>query len=291
MDGEKTDITEVTCATCGNPVHGTFCSSCGEKVLSEKDHSLWHFVLEWFELFFHFDTKLLRTLKLLVFKPGFLTKEYWTGRRRTYMRPFQLLILLNVVYFFSSALAAHWGYGARVMFPTIEDLLGYRIYSHWLSGVVQDKLHADHISWDTYQQAFDAHLEQLAKSLVVLLVPLLALFLQLLYIRTKKLFLDHLIAAFHLVSFYIFFWSIFILLVAASIRISVIAGHPFQGVGIVGYIPMVVLIVYVFLALRRMYHESFLLELIGTLALILVGIHAITQVYDLVLFWITYAIV
>ena len=50
------------------------------------------------------ESKALRSLWLVVSKPGFLSNEYFSGRRVRYLKPLQLFVFLNVVYYFSITL-------------------------------------------------------------------------------------------------------------------------------------------------------------------------------------------
>jgi hypothetical protein len=46
-----------------------------------------------------FDGRLWRTLYALVAKPGLLTREYFAGRRRSYLRPTRLFLVMSVILF------------------------------------------------------------------------------------------------------------------------------------------------------------------------------------------------
>ena len=45
------------------------------------------------------DGRLWRTLAALLFRPGFLTREYFAGRRRRYIRPARLFLVLSLALF------------------------------------------------------------------------------------------------------------------------------------------------------------------------------------------------
>ena len=45
------------------------------------------------------DGKIVQTLKVLVTKPGMLTKEFLEGRRARYISPFRLYLTISVVFF------------------------------------------------------------------------------------------------------------------------------------------------------------------------------------------------
>src|SRR5208282_4911284 len=43
-----------------------------------------------------FDGRMWRTVVALVSRPGFLTREYFAGRRRRYIRPARLFLVLSI---------------------------------------------------------------------------------------------------------------------------------------------------------------------------------------------------
>ncbi len=79
-----------TCLNCGSTVTGAFCAACGQKLhihrtLGEFWHDLAHSV-------FHFDGKIWRTLPLLAWNPGHLTRRYVHGERAKFVSPFALFL-------------------------------------------------------------------------------------------------------------------------------------------------------------------------------------------------------
>src|SRR6266700_1069754 len=91
---------QVSCASCSAPLTGPFCAQCGEQVIDRHSLTLWHFLSHGvLHEFTHVDGKIFRTLRYLLFRPGFLAEEYFVGRRRAYVNPVQLL--LTVVVFFA----------------------------------------------------------------------------------------------------------------------------------------------------------------------------------------------
>ncbi len=86
------------CKNCNSELVGLYCSECGQKnteLLSVKA-----IVKEFADNVFSFDSRFFITLKYLIIKPGFLTKEYWAGRRTTYLSPLRMYLVLSVFYFF-----------------------------------------------------------------------------------------------------------------------------------------------------------------------------------------------
>src|SRR5204863_410628 len=85
-------------------LQGRFCHACGQKAAA-SDVSLHELLHEGLEEFAHVDGKAARTLKLLVTKPGALTKEFLEGRRARYISPLRLYLTCSLLFFALSALA------------------------------------------------------------------------------------------------------------------------------------------------------------------------------------------
>ena len=92
------------CANCQAPLQGEYCHHCGQSVHSvlRPVHGLFE---EFFETFLHIDGRILHTLPALFLKPGFLTLEYFSGRRVRYIAPFRLMFVLCLLAFFVLHLA------------------------------------------------------------------------------------------------------------------------------------------------------------------------------------------
>lgn len=91
-------------------------------------------------------------------------------------------------------------------------------------------------------QSITTVLEHTASKLIFLLIPVLALLLKLFYIRSKRLYYEHLIFSLHIHSF---FFLILILCLLAGFFIHV-------SIGIIA----LVFLIYTLLALRRYYRQS-----------------------------------
>ena len=91
------------CDNCGASVAGRYCGNCGQR-LEPPVHSLWHFLTVAMEDVTHADTRLWRTVRALLFKPGYLTHEFLAGRRARYLPPVRLYLVLSVVFFLASSM-------------------------------------------------------------------------------------------------------------------------------------------------------------------------------------------
>jgi hypothetical protein len=102
-DRETAEL-EHLCLNCGEPLHGTFCSACGQRVVPPRP-SLRELVGEAVAEFSGWDGKLANTLRLLIRRPGQLTIDFLDGRRARYIAPLRLYLSVSVVYFLLSAAA------------------------------------------------------------------------------------------------------------------------------------------------------------------------------------------
>ncbi|MEO6406969.1 MAG: DUF3667 domain-containing protein [Ferruginibacter sp.] len=90
---------ENNCLNCNAVIHGKYCHICGQENL-EPAESAWHLVTHFFNDITHFDGKFFSTLKLLIFKPGFLSTEYKLGRRSSYLNPVRMYVFTSAIFFF-----------------------------------------------------------------------------------------------------------------------------------------------------------------------------------------------
>ncbi len=91
------------CLNCGAPVSGKHCHDCGQasdlhvlsmrEVAGDVTHSL-----------LHLDSRAWQTIKLLVLKPGELTREFNAGRQQSYLPPFRFYLAISILFFALSAL-------------------------------------------------------------------------------------------------------------------------------------------------------------------------------------------
>ena len=88
------------CLNCENSIseEDNFCSRCGQ-VNDLKKVSLKQYLSAYFDDFLSFDSRLLNTIVGLIFKPGFVTKNYVEGKRMSYVNPFKLYIQITILFF------------------------------------------------------------------------------------------------------------------------------------------------------------------------------------------------
>ena len=91
------------CLNCGTELKGPFCYYCGQ-----PDRNFMRFfpalLRDLMEDLLDLDSRFMRTIKPLLFKPGRLTKDFMNGRRFRYTPPMRLYIFASIAFFLLAAL-------------------------------------------------------------------------------------------------------------------------------------------------------------------------------------------
>jgi uncharacterized protein DUF3667 len=101
-----------TCLNCGKTVQERYCTYCGQENL-EPIESVGHLVRHFFEDVTHFDGKFFLTVKDLLLRPGYLTREYVEGRRMTYLNPIRMYIFISALFFLALFAGSREGDGGQ----------------------------------------------------------------------------------------------------------------------------------------------------------------------------------
>jgi hypothetical protein len=113
--GEGAAAEQGACLNCGAALIGAHCHACGQKAqvhrtLAAYGHDLLHGV-------FHFEGKVWKTLPMLVFKPGELTRRYIHGERAKFVSPLALFLFAVFLMF-----AVVGGLAGEMHAPDLSDL-------------------------------------------------------------------------------------------------------------------------------------------------------------------------
>lgn len=92
-----------TCLNCNSIVENKFCPNCGQENI-EPRKSFSDLFFHFFEDLTHYENAFWKTIKNLLFKPAFLSKEYLSGKRLTYLAPIRLYIFISFITFFILAI-------------------------------------------------------------------------------------------------------------------------------------------------------------------------------------------
>lgn len=97
---------EIKCKNCDEILLGRYCHRCSQE---EKDLPRFlDFISNSFANILEFDFRIIRSLRLLLFKPSVLTLEYWNGKRITQTKPLRLLAFSLIFMIFSGALVDYF---------------------------------------------------------------------------------------------------------------------------------------------------------------------------------------
>jgi hypothetical protein len=135
------------CPSCGAQSEDLYCGNCGEKKVSQSDYSVRHFLKELTVTLTLLDLKVIRSLGMLMSKPGFLSAEYLRGSRVRYVKPLQLFVFLNVVYYFSITLFV----ATTFTTPLATQLVMNDYYPAHANHQVQQKMQKEQISYEVLE--------------------------------------------------------------------------------------------------------------------------------------------
>lgn len=236
------------CANCRAAVTGPYCGACGQR-FGHHAPSLAHFIAETFEAVTHADSRLWRTLAALLVHPGHLTREFFAGRRASYLPPVRLYLVVSVAFF----LLAPLGRGSVVARGTDEDRAALETVAARLeqeltaatdsarrvelgrlvaglrarltpvaaaevetAGVVPPASACSGVAIASGSPAFEARLRSACEAVMadggralvgafaenlplalIALLPILALVMKLLYVRSRRYYVEHLLLLVH----------------------------------------------------------------------------------------------
>lgn len=90
---------EGDCANCGAKLTGPFCAQCGQHAYPRR--KLIHVIGELAHGIFYLETKTWRTLPMVLFRPGSLTRNYVYGKRARYLSPLTMFLFSIFIMFFA----------------------------------------------------------------------------------------------------------------------------------------------------------------------------------------------
>ena len=231
----------MNCKNCNTKFEGNYCTSCGEKVIKEGDFALTKIFSQALDSITHLDSKLFKTLKLLFFYPGKLSIQFIEGIRVPYMKPFQIFIISNIIFFIIYSNDDLFRIPSVLFFQ--ENFEGLKILEKVTA--ISNKTG---LSQSDIAKLYDNASNNLAKSLLVFLIPLIALIGKFLHYRQKIEFGKHLIFSTHFLTFVLSFFvvsSLFFTLIPDSYNIRWLL------------LPIVlILFLYYAIALKNFYYNS-----------------------------------
>jgi Protein of unknown function (DUF3667) len=215
---------DTACLNCGAELLGKWCAQCGQRVAAPRPtlHELLH---DAFHEIAHFDGKIIRTVALLLFRPGMLTREFLDGRRVRYITPIRVYLLCSLLFF-----------GTLSLMPA-----GKLRVSISKGGDAQLQQAAAKVNKDPSILA--NALQAAFPKAMFILMPLFGLIVFAFYFRAERLYVPHFYFSVHYHAF------VFVLLTLFEV-IGLVRGF---AIGIIRLVLLLGLFVYLGTALRRVY--------------------------------------
>lgn len=211
---------ERICKNCETKLEAEFkfCPRCGQEHKDKVVHFK-QFILDFLGDYFTFDSLIIRSVRPLLFNPGFLTLEFISGRRVRYIPPIRMFIFISIIFFL-------------------------------LLGPVEQT-----ISVEKSEEAkfLDSFFNVWFPRLFFLLLPLFALYLYLLFRKSGRVYLNYFIFSVHFHAFIFALMSIMVILIDYVFPRSVFLSQWSL------IITVAILQLYLLIALRNVYRQRWVI--------------------------------
>jgi hypothetical protein len=224
----------MVCPNCANEHGGEYCNACGQSNV-DLHVPIAGLLREAAEEALGLDSRLRNTLVPFFFKPGEVTRDYLSGRRVRYTSPLKMYIVAAAIFFFAFAAKERKGV-VHIETGNQRPVATGKVDDYLLKRV--DKLEK---MGPEGAKVLTANMANALPKALILLLPVFALLLKLFWRR--RYYAEHLVFALHYHAFAL------VLLTPAAIFPGA-AGNSANGIAL----PLC--LVYLFLALRRVYGEG-----------------------------------
>ena len=272
------------CPNCAEPLHGQFCSQCGQ---NQKNTDRYFAILlnEAFEGIFSWNSKAWLTTVAMFLKPGFLTTEHFANRRARYISPLRLYIITSVAFFLTLSIINFLGLNnstssnngsvdqkelsqlednqsieaqeivkkrtVTVNVPHLEDDVEGSV-----SSKLKAKIRKANEVGATNPKRLIAKIIDSMPAVTFFLLPFYALIFKLTFLNSKRYYAEHLVFTVHLNCF---LFSFYTLMVIAQISLNPI----FAGWLVAIFISLSN--VYLAISLKRVYQQNWPVTIIKTI--------------------------
>ena len=286
------------CLNCGEPTPDQFCARCGQKN-TQYLVSFRELVEELISELLQLDSRIGRTIVPFLFQPGKLTNEFAAGRRVKYSSPLRLYLLTSVAYFFvlsllapvyvnvnvppaetgaPSVTTATWDNLERLSPADRKQFIHQETAGLSDYGFLGNQLRAKidelgELGAEKIDQKLSLGISNKMPKAMFFLLPLFALILKVLFLGSKRYYIEHFVFALHFHSF-----CFVVLLIPA-----LLPSGPFSSMATIG------IVVYLLVALHRVYGRSWLSSIAKYMALLasygtLLGLSVATLIILTILF-------
>ncbi len=263
------------CKNCHHEINENqhFCPNCGQKNIPHLN--LKYLLEEFLENYIYIESKLFKTLKNLVFKPGRLSKEFIEGKRVSFVAPIRLYITFSVLFFFIIALGnfidenthekevskgiVTFSYKDKKVDVSAEKYNELKEKGEFVT-FMKDSIGAEN-AFERYivektiiaQNSGDSFKETLLNQLsifLILFIPFISLFYKWSFARNKYNYIKHLVFNLHFNSF------IILLLTFDKLLLFFINDDSGLGLIITIVISLLYVLIYWFFSLKKFYERK-----------------------------------
>ena len=282
-------MNDTSCQNCQNRIKKTFCEFCGEKRFVEKELSLVKLLNDLFSLLTDIDGKLLKTVSLLIRKPGQLSLDYIAGIRKSRLNPIQIFLIANIFYFLFSSFYQFNTYNTPL---NIHLNASNFIHKDIANELVNKEIVLTGETLKEYGAKFDAKIDVQSRSLIMLMVPIYAFFTFLFFSRAKNGGVKSLVFSAHFFSFALIFQIALYAALNILIWLSNIVFNKDLSIFLLNdtstsLAMLFSFFVYIFLSARRLFEGSIWIIIVKSLFLAFATYWAIL-LYRMILFFTTF---
>lgn len=270
-------LSDTHCRNCGAELTGRFCHSCGQKKIEPSERTFKYFIIQFLGSAFFLENNFLKNVWYVVARPGRQALDFIEGRQRRWMPPFSLFLLINLFYFWYTPLSD--------MNLTLHEQLGQAIHGSLATSMAKSRLEKRDVSFEQYEQQYNAKSSGYSNSLIILHVPLLAIFVMLLFRRREYFYVDYFVVSLYFLAF--------LLLMGLTVSYSVItlewllpSIESFTSI-VFPWILASCLLGFTLIYLRNIFRESWLKTSYKTI-LMLACFFGVHMIYRMILFFIIF---
>jgi hypothetical protein len=270
-----------TCKNCNLDFDGLYCCHCGQKNYTEKDKMVGQLLKEGLRLITNFEGQLFVSLKTLLLHPGRLTKDYCLGRRKRYMKPVSLYLIMVIAY---------------LLFPLFSglnmEMRNYKtmpLVGGFISQQIEDKIREGNASEEQLAVRFHEQSQVVSKVSLFLFIPFSAVFIFLLYYGREKWWFDRFILAIEINIIYVF--VLYILFPVFYFLAMYLVGFSYQNDEATGFLLTTIFGFYVAVVFHKLFKTKWWSSLAKGLLFSYIHTFIILLLYKIAVFQLTWLLV
>lgn len=216
------------CRNCGTELIAKYCHNCGQSVSAGNERTVGEILYNTVDTIFAWDNKILTTLKYLIFYPGKLTQEFFSGKVVQYVYPAKLFWFITILFFAVLNLGDKIGNSLQEDQEEVNVAVNAAVTADQESTTFappKEKTTIKEAATSAEEEADKAE-EKKVRSIIskvtqgfvsyipyviLLLVPFFAFLLYILFYKKKRYYASHIIFALHFHAFIFLFFTLLLL--------------------------------------------------------------------------------